>query len=387
MYDFDKLTNRRDTDSLKWDVKENELPMWVADMDFEVLPDITEAIIRRAEHGIFGYSIIPDCWYDAIIAWWEKRHGFQMKKEWLCFSTGIVPAVSSIVKRVTNIGDNIAVMTPVYDIFFHSIENFGRHTLECPLSYDDGKYSLDFYELERVLSHPLTTMLILCNPHNPVGKIWSKEELRKIGVLCDKYGVTVLSDEIHCDIVEPDKQYTPFASVNDLCKKISISCISASKSFNIAGLQSAAVSIPDPILRNKVVRGLNSDEVAEPNCFAVAATVAAFTKGEKWLKELNEYISENKKTVKKFLSRLPMLRLSDSEATYLLWIDCGKITSSGEELAEFIRKNTGLYLSAGNQYRGNGNAFVRMNVACPKKRLEEGLALFEKGINNYICKK
>lgn len=383
MYDFDKLIDRKNTASLKWDVAENELPMWVADMDFATLPDITEALIERARHGIFGYSVIPDCWYESIIERWKDAHGFVMEKDWLIFSTGIVPAISSIVKRVTNVGDNIAVMTPVYDIFFHSIENFGRHTAECKLAYDGEKYSFDFAELERVLSDPLTTLLILCNPHNPVGKIPTRAELEKIGKLCKKYGVKVLSDEIHCDITEPSKHYVPFASVSECNREISITCISASKAFNIAGLQSAAVCVPDPVLRNIVSRGLNSDEVAEPNCFAVIATVTAFNKGKLWLKELNEYISENKRTAKEFLSHIPEVHLTDSDATYLLWIDCSKITDSGEDLCTHIRKTTGLYLSDGNRYRGNGAGFVRMNIACPRARLLHGLELFEKGISSY----
>ncbi len=384
MFDFDNVPSRRGTSSLKWDVKDNELPMWVADMDFPAAPCIKEAILRRAEHGIFGYTVIPDKWYDSIINWWDNRHGVSFKREWLVFATGIVPAISSMVKRLTNIGDNVVALTPVYDIFFHSIENFGRHTLESKLVYRDGKYSIDFKDLEKALSDPLSTLLILCNPHNPVGKIWSRDELLKIGNLCHKYGVTVISDEIHCDIVEPGKKYVPFASVSEICQNISVTCISASKAFNIAGLQSAAVAIPNPVLRNKVVRGLNSDEVAEPNCFAAEATIAAFEHGEQWLSELNEYIALNKQYAAKRLQGLPVTVVS-SEATYLLWIDCSKITDNTEKLTDYLRKATGLYLSAGNQYRGNGSTFVRMNLACPRKTLIDGIDRFVKGISEY-CK-
>ncbi len=382
MFDFDNVPSRRGTSSLKWDVKDDELPMWVADMDFPAAPCIKEAILRRAEHGIFGYTVIPDKWYDSIINWWDNRHGISFKREWLAFATGIVPAISSMVKRLTNIGDNVVALTPVYDIFFHSIENFGRHTLESKLVYSDGQYSIDFKDLEKALSDPLSTLLILCNPHNPVGKIWSRDELLKIGELCHKYGVTVISDEIHCDIVEPDKKYVPFASVSEINREISVTCISASKAFNIAGLQSAAVVIPNPILRNKVVRGLNSDEVAEPNCFAAEATIAAFEHGERWLNELNEYIALNKQYAAKRLQGLPVTVVS-SEATYLLWIDCSKITDNAEKLTDYLRKTTGLYLSAGNQYRGNGSTFVRMNLACPRKTLIGGIDRFIKGINEY----
>lgn len=382
MYDFDTVIDRRGSASLKWDVKDNELPMWVADMDFAVAPCITAAIKKRAEHGIFGYSIMPDEWYDAIINWWGRRHGLKIEKDWLQFATGIVPAISSMVKRITNIGDNVAVLTPVYNIFFNSIENAGRHAKECVLHYDGKGYSIDFDELNEILSHPLTTALILCNPHNPIGKIWTKAELLKIGELCFRHGVTVISDEIHCDLVEPGKNYTPFATISEKCKDISITCISASKAFNMAGLQSAAVMISDPILRNKVVRGLNSDEVAEPNCFAVAATVAALTEGEPWLNELNAYIAENRKVVKDFL-RGTDASLVDGDATYLLWIDCSKFAGSSTEFCKFLRDTTGLYLSAGIGFRGDGERFVRLNIACPRKTLIDGLNRLAKGISDY----
>lgn len=384
MFDFDNVPSRRNTSSLKWDIKDGELPMWVADMDFPAAPCIKEAILRRVEHGVFGYSVIPNAWYDSIIKWWNHRHGVRFERDWLQFCTGIVPAISSMVKRFTNVGDNVVVLTPVYDIFFHSIENFGRHTLESKLSYGDGRYEIDFDDLEKALSHPLSTLMILCNPHNPVGKIWSREELNKIGELCRKYGVTVISDEIHCDITF-DKNYIPFISVSDVCRDISITCVSASKAFNIAGLQSAAVVIPNPVLRNKAVRGLNSDEVAEPNCFAAEATIAAFDKGESWLDELNNYIKQNKRFAKNFLKEAPV-GIVDSDATYLLWIDCSKVTDDAENFTDFLRKTTGLYLSAGNQYRGNGKYFVRMNVACPRSTLQDGLSRFVKGINTFLQK-
>ncbi len=381
MFDFDNVPSRRNTSSLKWDVKDSELPMWVADMDFPAAPCIKEAILRRAEHGVFGYNVIPDAWYDSIINWWDRRHGVRFERDWLQFSTGIVPAISSMIKRFTNVGDNVVVLTPVYDIFFHSIENFGRHTLESKLLYNDGRYEIDFLGLENALSHPLSTLMILCNPHNPVGKIWSKDELNKIGELCRKYGVTIISDEIHCDITF-DKKYIPFISVSDVCRDISITCVSASKAFNIAGLQSAAVVIPNPVLRNKAVRGLNSDEVAEPNCFAAEATIAAFDYGESWLDEFNDYIKQNKRFAKEFLKDSPV-GIVDSDATYLLWIDCSKVTDDAENFTDFLRKTTGLYLSAGNQYRGNGKCFVRMNIACPRSTLQDGLTRFVKGVENY----
>ena len=386
MSNFDKIVNRRGTGSLKWDVGDNELPMWVADMDFPTAPCVTQAVVQKAKSGVFGYQIVPDEWYNAIINWWKTRHSFAIDKDWLCFATGVVPALTSCVKRLTNVGDNVVVLTPVYDIFFHSIENTGRRALESPLVYKGNKYSIDFDDLELKLSDENSTLLILCNPHNPVGKIWSKRELARIGELCAKCGVTVFSDEIHCDLTEPNAHYTPFASVSAVCRDISVNAISASKAFSIAGLQSAAVFVADGHLRNKVVRGLNSDEVAEPNAFACDATIAAFNEGGDWLDELRKYISTNRKIVGEFLAKnLPQLKLIQQDATYLLWVDCSAICDDSESLCNFIREQTGLYLNCGAKYRGNGRYFIRLNVACPQSTLVDGLNRLKIGIEKY-CK-
>ena len=385
MFDFDTTPNRSGTDSMKWDVSEGELPMWVADMDFETAPQITKALTSRAEHGVFGYTVIPETWYGAITSWWKRRHGFAMEKGWLQFCTGVVPAISCIVKRVTNLGDRVAVLTPAYDIFYHSIENAGRTVFECKLVYQDGTYHIDFNALEEALSHPLTTMLIFCNPHNPTGNIWSKEEIAKVGALCKKHGVIVLSDEIHCDLTAPHCGYVPYASVSEACKEGSITCISASKAFNLAGLQSAAVVVPNPLLREKIVRGLNSDEVAEPNCFAALAAVAAFNEGEGWLDELRAYLFENRKFVQEYLhEHLPEIGVVKANATYLVWMDCSFFTRDSDELCAFLRERTGLILSSGKQYRGDSAAFVRMNVACSRSRLCEGLSRFVSGMKEYF---
>lgn len=394
-YDFDKVYNRRNTNSLKWDVKENETPMWVADMDFQTAPEIMEAVLQKAQSGIYGYQIVPDAWYEAIGNWWKNRHHFELKKEWLIFCTGVIPAVTCAVKRLTNIGDNVIVQTPVYDIFFHSVENHGRHVLENKLQYDGTTYHIDFKDLEEKLSNPLTTLMILCNPQNPTGRIWTKDELAKIGELCAKYHVVVIADEIHCDLTRPGLEYTPFASVSDACKGNSITCISATKTFNLAGLQTSAVSIPNRELYAKMERGLNSEEVAEPNCFAIESVVAAFTKGEKWLDELRQYIEDNRKTVENYVNlNLPQMKIVALGATYLLWLDCTEILAQtksrmGDEmdtakLCHFIRKKTGLFLTAGGVYRGDGKSFIRMNIACPRETLNKGLELLKTGIQAYL---
>ena len=385
MFDFDFNPDRYGTNSLKWDCSKKELPMWVADMDFETAPAVKRAVQKRAEHGVYGYNIVPEEWYNAIIGWWEKRHSFTFNRLWLQFCTGIVPAISCLVKRLTNIGDNVAVITPAYDIFYHSIENAGRHVIECPLDYRDGEYTLNFDSLNRVLAHPLTTMLIFCNPHNPTGNIWTKREIERVGAMCKQHGVVVLSDEIHCDLTMPGYDYVPFASASEVCAQNSITCISASKAFNIAGLQTAAVVIPNQSLYEKAVRGLNSDEVAEPNCFAVDSVIAAFNEGGEWLDELRRYISENRRIAYYHLKEnLPEVRAVKAYATYLVWIDCSAVTDNSDELCDFIADKTGLILSTGSQYRGNGNGFIRLNVACNREKLKDGLNRFVTGVKKYI---
>ncbi|SCH44995.1 Cystathionine beta-lyase PatB [uncultured Clostridium sp.] len=382
-YDFERIVNRRGTASLKWDVEEQELPMWVADMDFQTAPEIMAAIRERADHGIFGYTVVPDAWYKAIQDWWKKRHGFLIEKEWLLFSTGVVPAISSIVRKMTMAGENIVIQTPVYNVFFNSIRNNGRNVLESRLRWDNGQYRIDFEDLEEKFKNPQTTMMILCNPHNPIGKIWDRETLERVGELAYKHHVLVLSDEIHCDLTDPGHEYIPFASVSEMCRKNSITCIAPTKTFNLAGLQTAAVAVPDENLRHKVNRGLNTDEVAEPNVFAITAAVAAFTKGEAWLEELRSYLKANKDYVREYLAlEIPEITAVPSDATYLLWLDCRKLIGDSTMLCRFIRSDSGLYLSDGKDY-GNGQSHLRMNVACPREQLREGMARLKKSVAAY----
>ena len=380
-YNFDAVVNRRGTDSMKWDVAENELPMWVADMDFQTAPEIIEALQKRVAEGVFGYTDVNDDWYEAYINWWKNRHDFEIDRQWLMFCTGVIPAISSIVRKLTTSNEKVIIQTPVYNIFFNSIINNGCRPLENPLHYEDGIFKMDFEDLEEKMSDPQASLMILCNPHNPVGKIWSREDLAKVGELAAKYGVTVISDEIHCDLVEPGKEYVPFASVSDTCKDVSITCIAPTKTFSIPGIQTAAIFVPNRFLRHKVWRGINTDEVAEPNVFAAHAAVAAFNHGGQWLDELREYLFENRRRVEAFVDEnIPELHVVRGDATYLLWIDVSKLGISSKELAAHIRKETGLYLSAGTAYGGDGKDFLRMNVACTKATLEDGLERLKTGI-------
>ncbi len=382
-YDFDTVVPRRGTTSVKWDIlKEGELPMWVADMDFKAAPEILEAVQKRMDNGVFGYSVIPQEWNMAYVHWWEKRHNFKIDPSWLVFCTGVIPVISSTVRKLTTENENIVIQSPVYNVFYNSVQNNGRHLLESPLVYKNGEYSIDFDDLEAKLSDPQTTMMILCNPHNPVGKIWDKETLGRIGDLCVKYNVLVLSDEIHCDITSPGVDYVPFASVSDNCRFNCVTAIAPTKAFNIAGLMSAAAMVPNDNLRHKVWRALNTDEVAEANAFAVTAAIAAFEKGDAWLDEFRQYMDDNKKTVVSYLAKhVPKIHVVPSEATYLLWLDCSAFTENSKELAAEIRSKTGLFLSDGVQYGWNGRHFLRMNVACPRSLLMDGLDRLKRALS------
>ena len=372
-FNFDEAVNRRNTNSYKWNVGENELPLWVADMDFPTAPAVRRAIERRAAHGIFGYADVPNVWYEAYCGWWQRRHGFAMKSEWLNFTSGAVPALSSIVRRLTLPAEKVLIQTPVYNIFFNSIVNNGRYVEEAPLAYRDGAYLIDFEALEQHLTDPQVTLMILCNPHNPVGRIWSADELVKIGELCARHGVVVVSDEVHCDITKPGCSYMPFASVSSACRDNSVSLVAPSKAFNLAGIQSSAVCIPNFQIRQRVVRGLNNDEVAEPNAFAVDAAIAAFTEGEEWLDTLREYLWDNRAYAQARLENVEGVSVVQGEATYLLWLDCRGLAKGAKGLCREIREKAGVVLSNGRGYGEAGSGFLRINLACPRSTLAEAL--------------
>ncbi len=377
-YDFDRVIDRRNTNSYKWDSEKDVLPLWVADMDFETAPCVKEAIVKKAQFGIFGYSIYGEEWEQSYISWWKRRHNFEIKGEWLIFTTGIIPAISTCVRKLTTAAEKVLVQTPCYNIFFNSIVNNGRVPLESPLAFDGTNYSIDFNRLEKDLSDPQCSLMIICNPQNPTGTIWKKEELARIGELCKKHGVKVISDEIHCDVTVPGKSYIPFAAASDVCASISVSCISPTKCFNIAGINTAAVVVPDEFLRHKVWRGLNTDEVAEPNVFAIDATVAAFNGGEDWLNQLNEYIYENRKFAADYIAQnCKGLSVINAEATYLLWV---KLPDGidGNVFAQRLKEKTGLFIIGGNEYGKTGENFVRINLACPRSILEDAMERLKK---------
>lgn len=381
-FDFDTPIDRHGTHSLKWEVAEGELPMWVADMDFAAAPCIRRAIERRAAHGIYGYNELPPEWAEAYIGWWQRRHGFTMQREWLVFCTGVVPALSSAVRKLTTPGEKVLVQTPVYSVFFNSIVNNGRIPQEVPLRYEAGQYGIDWAALEAGLADPQVSLMILCNPHNPCGLLWNRDELVRIGELCARHGVIVVSDEIHGDLTPVGLTYTPFASVSDTCRRISVSCIAPTKCFNIAGLQTAAVCVPDPVLRHRMWRQLNTDECGEPGTFAIDAAIAAFNEGASWLDALRAYLDANRREALDFLAaELPRLHPVASRATYLLWLDAAAYGLSSGELAAHIRRRTGLYLSAGEPFRAPQDTFLRLNLACPRATLRDGLCRLKRALD------
>ncbi len=380
-YDFDSITDRRGTGSLKWNVADNELPMWVADMDFPAATPIREAMEERLKHGVFGYSELTDGWYEAYTGWWRERHHFDIKKEWLIFSTGVIPSLSSTVRKLTTPNEKVIIQPPVYNIFYNSIRNNGCRVLESPLRYENGEYTMDLDDLEKKMSDPQASLMFLCNPQNPAGKLWDREILARIGDMAAEHHVTVVSDEIHCDITAPGTEYIPFASVSDKCRDVSITCIAPTKAFNIAGTQTSAVMIPDPYLRHKIWRALNTDEVAEPNCFAEAVTKAAFNESGDWLDEMREYVYANRAFAESYIEReIPDISVVKADATYLIWIDISSTGTPSDEAQEIIRRETGLFVSDGLEYGEAGRFFLRMNLACPRKTLTDGLDRLKKGI-------
>lgn len=383
-YDFSKIIDRSGTHSLKWDVAEGELPMWVADMEFQAAPEIRAALARRAENGVFGYSVTPQAWYDAYIGWWKERHGLTMKREWLFFASGVIPAVSAAIRQLTEPGDGVVVLAPIYNHFFVSIEDNGRRAVESPMLYENGAYRIDFDDLTSRLAEKSNRLLVFSNPHNPTGNLWDRETLARVGELCDRYGVPVVADEIHCDLTDPGLSYVPFASVSETCARVSITCIAPTKAFNIAGLQTAAVCVPDQRLRRLMKQGLDLADARMPGAFAIDAAIAAFTEGGPWLDALRTYLFGNKAAVKAFLrDQLPQVGVSDAPATYLMWLDFSGVSADGSSLCRWIRSETGLYLSAGELFRGNGPSFARLNVACPRTMLEDGLSRLARGVKSW----
>ena len=353
------------------------LPLWVADMDFRTAPAITEALARRVAHGIFGYTRVPEAYYNAVTGWFARRHGWHFKKEWMIYTSGVVPAISAIIKALARPGDKVLVQTPVYNCFFSSIRNNGCEAACSPLLRTGDTYRMDFDDLERKAADPAVKLMLLCNPHNPAGRVWTREELTRLGEICLRHDVTVVADEIHCELVFPEYTYTPFASISEEFQRRSVTCVSPSKAFNIAGLQIANIVAADDGMRERIDRAININEVCDVNPFGVEATIAAYNEGEEWLTQLIGYLKGNYEFMKDYCAKhLPDFPTAKLEGTYLVWMDCSVLHIPSEELERQLVEQARLWLNAGAMYRSPKEGFMRWNIACPRQRLAEALDRF-----------
>lgn len=388
-YDFSRPTDRRDTDSYKWDSapEADIIPLWVADMDFETFPGITEALQRRVAHGIFGYTRVPEAYYEAVCRWFGKRHGWHINREDIIYTSGVVPAVSAVIKALTLPGDQVIVQGPVYNCFFSSIRNNGCEMVSNSLIYnkEELRYEIDFDDLERKLKHERARLMLLCNPHNPGGRVWTRDELTCVAELCRKYGVRVVSDEIHCELTLYDNEYVPFGSLPDELSRDSITCCSPSKAFNTAGLQIANIVCRDAEVRNRIDRAININEVCDVNPFGVIALQAAYSdEGYEWLTQLRKYISANYDLLlERFARELPKCKVMRMEGTYLAWIDCSELHISSDEIEEMLMHENKVWVNAGSMYGAEGAAFIRINMACTSELLNEGITRIVNGLGAY----
>lgn len=377
-YDFDKTIDRRATNSYKWDsAPGGVLPMWVADMDFRTASAIIDALQKRVAHGIFGYTRVPDAYYDAVTSWFSRRHGWDIDREWIIYTSGVVPAVSAVIKAMTVPGDKVIVQTPVYNCFFSSIRNNGCEIVSNPLRRTADTYEMDFDALERCAADPRAKVMLLCNPHNPAGRVWTPDELTRLGNICLRNGVTVVADEIHCELVYQGFKYTPFASLSDAFLHWSVTCLSPSKAFNIAGLQIANIVAFDNDLRSRIDKAININEVCDVNPFGVAATIAAYNEGEEWLNQLVDYLHGNYEAMAEFCRReLPEFPITRLEGTYLVWMDCSSLGMPSDALEHALLDDARLWLNAGTMYGAEGEGYMRWNIACPRSVMLDGLNRF-----------
>lgn len=387
-YDFSRPTERRGTDSYKWDSapETDIIPLWVADMDFETFPGITEALQRRVAHGIFGYTRVPEAYYEAVCNWFGKHHGWHINREDIIYTSGVVPAVSAVIKALTLPGDQVIVQGPVYNCFFSSIRNNGCETVSNSLIYnkEELRYEIDFDDLERKLAHERARLMLLCNPHNPGGRVWSRDELTRVAELCHKYGVRVVSDEIHCELTLYNNEYVPFGSLPDELSRDSITCCSPSKAFNTAGLQIANIVCRDAEVRNRIDRAININEVCDVNPFGVIALQAAYSdEGYEWLTQLRAYISSNYDLLReRFARELPKCKVMRMEGTYLAWIDCSELHIPSDEIEEMLMHENKVWVNAGSMYGTEGAAFIRINMACTSELLNEGITRIVNGLGD-----
>lgn len=381
---FNEVINRKNTGSVKWDtmkehgVSEDILPLWVADMDFKAPEGVIKALSERVEHGIFGYTLPTDSYYDAVINWMDRRHNWKIEKDWIIIAPGIVPAIHFAVHTYTKEGDGVLIQRPVYHQFTEAVLNNGRKLINSPLVRKGDRYEMDFEDFEKKIVDNNVKLFILCSPHNPVGRVWTREELKTMGDICLEYNVLVVADEIHHDLVFKGNKHIPFASLGSEYSNICITCTSASKTFNIAGLHISNIIIENKMILKRLNTYLESIALTMSNIFGIIGTEAAYNTGEAWLEELIDYVEGNKKLVQKFLGeKFPMIKVIDSEGTYLLWIDFSGLDMEKEELEKFLVEEAKLWLSGGYIYGEEGRGFERINIACSRSSIETGLKNLE----------
>lgn len=386
-YSFDEKVDRIGSNCLKWDLinrtyNDSEIiPLWVADMDFKVPEEIGDAIRKRLEHPIFGYSLTPPSYYKAAINWFDKRFQWKVEKGWIKFAPGVVPGLKTIVAAYTKPGDEIIIQTPVYHPFYSIIKNNGCQVVENPLTCKDGRYEMDFDNLEKIITKK-TKMIILCSPHNPVGRVWTVEELKMVGEICIKNNVLVVVDEIHADIVYKPNIHTVFASINEEFADNSIICTAPNKTFNIAGFKTANIIIKNEKLRNQYILQMEKDCIEGATTLGAVAQEAAYTSGEEWYQGLMEYLAGNIDfTLEFFDKRIPKIKIRKPEGTYLLWLDCSGLNMKPEELSNFFLKKCKVWLNDGSMFGHDGAMFQRMNIGTSRVVLQEALERIEREVN------
>lgn len=390
-YNFDQKINRLNTACEKWDDLENRfgvkdvISMWVADMDFQSPPSVMEALKRRAEHGMYGYTLRPDSYFEAITDWLKRRHQWSVNKEWIAHSPGVIPALALIIRSFTQPEDKIIIQPPVYHHFSRIIQAQEREVVNNPLKLEDGRYTMDFDDLEAKID-PKVKMLILCSPHNPVGRVWSEEELMRLGQICMKHNILVVADEIHFDLVYKKYSHVPFARISEEFLDHSITCIAPSKTFNLMGLQVSSIIIPNKELRNRYNKEVNDLSIGSPNTFGVVASEAVYRHGEEWLDELISYLQKNLNHLTEyFREKIPQIKVIQPEGTYLVWLDCRELGLSSKELDDFMLRKAKVAMNEGYIFGDEGEGFMRMNIACPRSILEKSLQQMEQAIHS-LCK-
>lgn len=383
-YNFDELVERRGTNCVKWDERPqvgerssgmspsaDVIPLWVADMDFKAAPAILEAVKKRAEHGVFGYNIVPESYYEAVISWFHRRHQWEIQRQWILYTTAVVPAMSCVIKALTMPGEKVLILSPAYNCFFSSIKNNGCEVLESPLKAVDDSFEVDFDDFEAKCADEKTTLFLLCNPHNPSGRVWTREELQRMYDICQQHGVKVVSDEIHCELVMPGHQFVPFGTITDDCVVMN----SPSKNFNTAGLQIANIICSHPSWRRRIDRAININEVCDVNPFGIVALQAAYNESEDWIDELNQYLWGNYQLLRDFIGEnLPQWKVCRLEGTYLPWVDISALGITSQELCDRLLAEAKVWINPGTMYGPQtGEGYVRFNIAIQRSRLLDAL--------------